>query len=29
VAVHRVSQRLRQRFPDHPSSWAGYIHAGG
>jgi CHAT domain len=29
VAIHLASQRLRQRFPGHPSCWAGYIHAGG
>jgi tetratricopeptide (TPR) repeat protein len=27
-AVHAVVNRLRQRFPDHPSVWAPYVHIG-
>jgi CHAT domain len=27
-AVHHASQRLRDRFPRHPGSWAAHIHAG-
>jgi len=28
-ALHAATRRLRDRFPDQPRHWAGYIHTGG
>jgi tetratricopeptide (TPR) repeat protein len=27
-ALHSATRRLRERFPDDPAHWAGYIHTG-
>ena len=28
AALHRVQSALRNKFPDEPSRWASYLHAG-
>jgi CHAT domain-containing protein len=28
VALHRATNRLRDRFPGHPLVWAPYVHLG-